>query len=82
MRSPRRRNIDPSTMKKKAPGDESQFQSSNPRVSDTKTPTGTDRTSCQTREPIENDEERLEMRQGNMPPPVFERVANPRIRED
>ena len=34
------------------------------------------------REPIEDDEERLSMRQGDMLPPVSERVANPRIRED
>ena len=33
-------------------------------------------------EPIEGDEERLAMRQGDMLPPVPERVANPRIRED
>ena len=34
------------------------------------------------REPIEDDEERLSMRQGDVPPPVSEPVANPRIRED
>ena len=45
-------------------------------------PTGTDRASYQAREPIEGDEERLAMRQGDMPPPVPEQVANPRIRED
>ena len=39
----------------------------------------TDRTSYQVREPIEDDEERLAMKQGDMPPPVLERVANPRI---
>ena len=42
------------------------------RVSDQKAPTGT------ARAPIEEDEERLAMRQGDMPPPVPERVANPR----
>ena len=41
----------------------------------------TDRTSDQAREPFEDDEERLAMKQGDMPPPVPERVANPRIRE-
>ena len=45
-------------------------------------PTGTDRTSYQVREPTEDDEQRLAMRQGDMSPPVPERVANPRIRED
>ena len=32
--------------------------------------------------PIENDEERLAMKKGDVPPPVPERVTNPRIRED
>ena len=31
---------------------------------------------------IEDDEERLEMRQGDLPPPVPERDDDPRIRED
>ena len=52
------------------------------RVSDQKAPTGTDRASYQAREPIEEDDERLAMRKGDMPPPVPARVANPRIRED
>ena len=43
--------------------------------------TGTNRLSYQVREPVENDEERLAMKRGDMPPPVPERVANPRIRE-
>ena len=34
------------------------------------------------REPIEDDEEMLAMRQGDMPPSFPERVSNPRIRED
>ena len=34
------------------------------------------------REPIENDEDRLAMKRGNMPPPLPHRVANPSIRED
>ena len=50
------------------------------RVSDVFT--GADRTSYQVREPIENDEDRLAMKRGNMPPPLPQRVATPRIRED
>ena len=38
--------------------------------------------SYQVRDPIENDEDRLAMKSGNMPPPFTQRVANPRIRED
>ena len=45
-------------------------------------PSGTDRTEYEVREPIEDDEEGLAMRPGDVPPPVPERVANPRIRED
>ena len=41
---------------------------------------GADRTSNHV--PIEDDEDRLAMKKGGMPPPVPERVANPRIRED
>ena len=41
-----------------------------------------DRQSYQAREPIEDDDERLAMIQRDMPPPVPERVANPRIREN
>ena len=41
-----------------------------------------ERTERQARDPIEDDEERLAMRTGDMPPPEPERVANPRIRED
>ena len=44
--------------------------------------TGVDRASYQVREPIENDEERLAMKRGDMPPPVPQRAANPRIREE
>ena len=50
------------------------------RVSDVFT--GTNRTSYQEREPIENDEDRLAMKRGDVPPPVPKRVANPRIRDD
>ena len=41
-----------------------------------------ERTEHQARDPIEDDDERLAMRKVDMPPPVPERVANPRIRED
>ena len=79
---------DPSTMNMKqwyqGQGrlNEVQWQLPSNRVCDKKAPTGTDRASCQAREPIEGDRERLAMRQGDMLPPVLERVANPRIRED
>ena len=53
---------------------------SSSRVSDVFT--GTNRTSYQERKPIENDEERLAMKRGDMPPPVPKRVVNPRIRDD
>ena len=59
--------------------DDSQLPSSS-RASDALS--GTDRTSYQVRQTIEDDEERLAMKQGDMPPPVPERVANPRIRDD
>ena len=62
--------------------DKSQWQLPSNRVSDKKAPTGTDRASYQAREPLEGDKERLAMRQGDMPPTVPERVANPRIQED
>ena len=52
------------------------------RVSDQKAPTGTNGASYHAREPIEEDDERLSMRKGDMPPLVSERIANPRIRED
>ena len=54
--------------------DDSHFSSSS-RMSDGLT--GADRTSHQV--PIEDDEDRLAMKKGDMPPPVPERVANPRI---
>ena len=52
------------------------------RVSDQKAPTGTDRASYHVREPIEDGDERLAMRRGDVLPPVLERVANPTFRED
>ena len=51
-------------------------------VSDQKAPTGTERATHQARERIEDDDERLALRKGDMPPPVPERVANPKSRED
>ena len=52
------------------------------RVSDKNSLTRMDGPSNQARELIADDEERVAMRQGDMPPPVPERVANPRIQED
>ena len=49
------------------------------RVSDL---SGAERLSYQVRGPIENDEDRLAMKRGDMLPPLPQRVANPRIRED
>ena len=90
-KAPENAGKDPSTMKmmkmKKwyqeptCKSDDSHLPSSS-RASDTRAPTGTDRTSYQAREPIEDDKEMLAMRQGDVPPPVPERVSNPRIRED
>ena len=87
-KAPRNSGVDPSTMKMKQRyqgqdrvSDESQWQLPSSRMSDKKAPTGTDG-AYQAREPIEGDKERLAMRRGAMPPPVPQRVANPRIRED
>ena len=84
--APENAGSDPSTMrvskwylKPTREDDDSQFSSSS-RVSYVFT--GTSRTSYQERESIENDEERLAMKRGDMPPPVPKRVANPRIRDD
>ena len=74
--APRSAGIDTSTMKMK------QWYQGHDRVSDQKAPTGTDRAPYHAREPIEDDDERFATRRGDMPPPVPERVANPRIRED
>ena len=43
--------------------------------------TGKNRMSYQIREPVEHDEEKLAMKRGDTPPPLPERVDNPRIRE-
>ena len=74
--APRNAGRDPSTTKLKP------WYQGHDRVSDQKAPIGTDRASYHAREPIEDDDERLATRQSDMPPPVPERVANPRIRED
>ena len=85
-KAPENAGKDPSTMKMKKwyqdqtrERDESQFQSPSHRASAARAPAATNRASYQAREPFEDDEERLAMRQGEMPPPVPERVANPRI---
>ena len=59
-----------------------QWYQGHDRVSDEEEATGTNRASYHAREPIEDDDERFAMTQSDMPPPVPERVANPRIRED
>ena len=59
-----------------------QWYQGHDRVSDQKAPTGTECASYQVQEPIEDDDERLATRRRDMPPPVPERVANPKIRED
>ena len=74
--APRNAGTDPSATNMK------QWNRGQDRVSDQKAPNGTDKASYHVREPIEGDDERLAMRQGDMPPPVRERVATPRIRED
>ena len=74
--APRNSGLDPSTMKMM------QWYQGQDRASDQKAHTGTDRGSCLAREIIEGDEERLALRQGDLPPPIPERVAKPRIRED
>ena len=56
-----------------------QWYQKHDRVSDQKAPTGA---SHHAREPIEDDDERLAMKKGDMPPPVPERIASPRVRED
>ena len=85
-KAPKNAGIDPSTMRvskcyrESTREDDDLHLSSSSRVSEVIT--GTNRSSYQVREPIENDEERLAMKRGDMPPPVPERVDNPRIRED
>ena len=77
--------IDPSTMRvskwyqESTREDDNLHSPSSYRVSDVSI--GADRTSYQVREPVENDEERLAMKRGDMPPPLPHRVANPRVRE-
>ena len=71
--APRNAGIDPSTLKTK------QWYQKHNRLSDQKAPAGTNRASYHARELNEDDDERLAMRKGDIPP---ERVANPRIRKD
>ena len=73
---PRNAGIDPSTMIMK------QWYQGHDCVSDQKAPTGTEGASFQAQEPSGDDDERLATRRGDMPPPVPERVANPKIRAD
>ena len=75
-RTPRNSGINPSTMKMK------RWYPEQGRASDTTLLTGLDRPSHRAREQIEDDEEGLAMRQGDMLPPVPERVVHQRIRED
>ena len=75
-RTARNSGINPSTMKM------NRWYLEQDRASGTTSLTGLDRPSCRACEQIEDDEERLAMRQGDMPPPVLERVVDPRIRED
>ena len=85
-KAPKNAGIDPSTMRvskcyrESTREDDDLHLSSSSRVSDVIT--GTNRSSYQVREPIENDEQRLAMKRGDMPPPVPKRVDNPRIRKD
>ena len=83
-KAPENAGIDPSTMRisewyqESIREDDDPHAPSSNRVSDF---TGADRMSYQVREPIENDEDRLAMKRGDMPPPLPQRAANPRIRE-
>ena len=76
--APENAGIDPSTMRVSTCCQESPREDDNPhllsstRVSDIFT--GVGRASYQGREPIENDEERLAMKRGDMPPPLPRRV--------
>ena len=81
--APENGSIDPSTMRvskwyqEPTREDDDPHLPSSSRVRDVYT--GTNRTSYQEREPIENDEERLAMKRGDLPPPLPKRVADPRI---
>ena len=84
-KAPENAGIDPSTMRisiryqASTREDDDPHSPSSNRVSDF---TGAYRVSYQVREPVKNDEDRLAMKRGDMPPPLPQRVANPRIRED
>ena len=77
--------IDPNTMRiskwcqESTREDDDPLSPSSNRMSDQ---TGADGMSFQVREPIKNDTDRLAMKGGDIPPPLPQRVANPRVRED
>ena len=72
--------IDPSTMRVSKWYKESTRKDVDSRVSEVVT--GTRKSSCQAREPVENVEERLALKMDDMLPPMQKRVDNLRIRED
>ena len=82
--APENAGIDPSTVRiskwyqESTREDDDLHSPSSNRVSDF---TGADRMSYQVRKPIKNDEDRLAMNRGDMPPPLPQRVSNPCIRE-
>ena len=81
-KAPENAGIDPSTTRVSKWFQESPRENDDPhspsstRVCDIFT--GVDRASYQVREPIGNDEERLAMKRGDMPPSLPQRVENPR----
>ena len=82
---PENAGIDPSTMRisewyqESTREDDDPHSPSSNRVSDFP---GADRMSQHVREPIKNDEDRLAMKRGDLPPPLPQQVANTRMRED
>ena len=82
--APENAGIDPRTMRvsnwyqESTREDDDPHSPSSNRVSDL---TGANEMSYQLREP-ENDEDKLAMKRGDMPPPLPQRVASPRSRED
>ena len=78
-RAPGYAGIDPSSLRISKWYQESTREDDDPHSS---SPNRVDRMSNQVREPIENDEDRLAMKRGDMPLPLPPRVANRRIRED
>ena len=78
--APENAGIDPSTMRLRKWYQESTRENDDPLKS-SEWP-GADRMSYQELEPIRNDEDRLAMKRGDMRPPMPQRIANPRNRED